>query len=154
MRLLDGQALALVHADRVDVGRVLRAARRLGDDFETYHGGDNGVSFNDVLSDIEQFLKLQGSDQETIIMAINRAGSKNKTDAEYCTALNEVMDQSSPRLPPKLDWFWENRIPKLSEVRGKVVLLRRYTDSSPTPRGIDLSVWGSKHDNDTFSVAF
>ena len=48
-------------------------------------------------------------------------------------------------------WYLGNTIPALSEVRGKIVLLRRFyiePKSQPTIWGIDLSAWP---ENTTFT---
>jgi len=129
---------------------------RLGPDFETYHGGKNCVSFEDVLKAISDFLAESGSGNETIIMAI--AGGDGL--ASFATDLRDLLDgrtadgkitaSTATKLKPK--WYYENRVPALSEVQGKVVLVRRYADTQPNPPGIDLSMWGPVHDNDSFTA--
>jgi 1-phosphatidylinositol phosphodiesterase len=119
---------------------------RLGPDFETYHGGKNGVSFQDVINDIATF--LSNSRNETIIMVI--AGGDGL--ASFATDLRDVVNRTSRRVTNNLSWFSENRVPALNEVPGKVVLLRRYEDKQANPPGIDLSMWGPVHSNDSFSA--
>jgi len=119
---------------------------RLGPDFETYHGGKNDVSFQDVIDDIAAFLAQNRN--ETIIMVI--AGGDGL--ASFAADLRAVVNRTSTRVTNKLNWFSENRVPALNEVPGKVVLLRRYKDEQPNAPGIDLSMWGPVHQNDSFSV--
>lgn len=122
---------------------------RLGPDFETYHGGKNDVSFQDVINDIATFLSNSSSRNETIIMVI--AGGDGL--ASFATDLRDVVNRTSKRITNNLSWFAGNRIPALNEVQGKVVLLRRYKDEQPNPPGIDLSMWGPPvHSNDSFSA--
>lgn len=40
-------------------------------------------------------------------------------------------------------WFKENRIPRLGEVRGRIVLLRKFAYSGDAKAGIDLTPWNS-----------
>ena len=123
---------------------------RLGPDFETYHGGKNDVSFEDVLKDIAGFLAESGSGHETIIMVI--AGGDGLPS--FATDLRDVMTGGTAggKITTRLNWYYENRVPALSEVLGKVVLLRRFKDEQPNPPGIDLSMWGPVHSNDSFSA--
>jgi len=121
---------------------------RLDYDFKIYHAKDDtGVSLDDVLRDVKRFLNT--NPRETVIMVIKREGKSNATDSLYAQRMRKVFDGTSTRVKNKVTWFTGNRVPKLGEVHGKVVLVRRYEDALAQAPGIDLTVW-SKHDNDSF----
>ncbi|MBX7170897.1 MAG: phosphatidylinositol-specific phospholipase C domain-containing protein [Pyrinomonadaceae bacterium] len=90
-----------------------------------------GLNFQDVLDKCYAFLDKNQS--ETIIMSVrDEGGGENPTDSfqkQFETYIN----------PKRSSWFLENRIPNLKEVRGKIILLRRFApDTSPV--GLD---WNS-----------
>lgn len=116
---------------------------RLGDDFQTRHGGDNGVSFEDVLADIQRFLQQPGSEEETIVMSINRDGDSDQTHikqfADDVRAI--VTGGTSSWVSTELTWYTTNHVPALQDVAGKVVLIRRYEDKASSAPGIALMNW-------------
>lgn len=130
----------------LDLGQQLAAGVRyldirLHDDLMIYHAAiPTGVSLDDVLKAISRFLKQPGSERETIVMQIKREGPKvggSLSDTAYRDKVNAVMNDTSRQIT----WYTKNEIPQLRDVRGKIVLVRRYWDRGQSPRGIDLSNW-------------
>lgn len=103
-----------------------------------YHGMvSQNLSFDAVREDCKAFLAAHPD--EVILMSINQENSESADfPAVISTAINE-----DPNL-----WFTTNRIPKLGEVRGKIVLLRRYGGASI---GINCADGWTDNDNSTLS---
>lgn len=92
---------------------------RVNGKIDVYHGpAYQGLSFEDVVTDVLQFLEQNPS--ETLIMCIKEEGDAKGENPELCDMVKAVIDQSKDK------WFTENRIPTLGEVRGKIVLMRRF----------------------------
>lgn len=73
--------------------------------------------FRPLVKEIQQFLSANPS--ETIIISVKREGPGESTDKQ----LGEILKDHYTN--PK-QWFTEPRIPKLGEVRGRIVLMRRF----------------------------
>lgn len=110
------------------------------DKFAIFHGNiSQKQNFEeDVRNVCQEFLKLHPS--ECIIMSIKQEGK----DAKCTRIFEETLD--SYLNGHQIYWYLENRVPTLGEVRGKIVLLRRYEPSARL-LGIDISPW---EDNTTF----
>jgi 1-phosphatidylinositol phosphodiesterase len=117
-------------------------------DLGIYHGlFGTGQSFDtDVVKVCIQF--LQAHPTETIIMSV-------KNDYTGSGAINALSDnqfassfKNAVQLTPTRDWYQANSVPILGDVRGRIVLLRRFADSAPAP-GINATGWS---DNATFSI--
>lgn len=100
---------------------------RVDEEMDIRHGiTDCGIDFDDVWNDFTLFLKEHPG--ETIIMQLN---SHDDDD--------EIADDLAKYMTDKNTWTGSS-IPKLGEVRGKVVLFRRYKETANG--GIDVrSVW-------------
>lgn len=104
----------------------------------------------DVLEVCYDFLRKNPS--ECIIMHIkDEAGSSPNFEAAFDLSINDAIDTF---------WYLNNTIPKLSAVKGKIVLLRRFSaapaNKEPSAsewnkslKGIDVTGWG---DNTTFEI--
>ncbi len=116
---------------------------RVDEEMDIRHGiTDCDIDFKDVWNDFTLFLKEHPG--ETIIMQLN----SHDEDDEIAKSLSEYF---------KSDNIWTSKsIPRLGEVRGKVVLFRRYKETDNG--GIDLTgVWpndGVKTDGDNGSDKF
>ncbi|EJL68001.1 phosphatidylinositol-specific phospholipase C [Chryseobacterium populi] len=99
-----------------------------------YHGiVDMDISFNgSVLGFCRQFLSENSS--ETIIMSVKNESSP-KGDSDKDKFYNDFMIAISQF--PEL-FYTENRIPTLDEVRGKIVLVRRFGLGTKPSIGLDL----------------
>lgn len=95
------------------------------------------------LSDAIGYFKtfLNENPTEALIMLVSR-GNDEATDESVTTAFAKVLDDN-----PKL-FYTSSRVPTLGEVRGKIVLLRRFGldgDSvSGHTWGLDLTEWDNK----------
>ena len=74
--------------------------------------------FRRVVDDVLTF--LSDNPTETVIMSVKREGPGNATDAQ----LSRIMRDHYAGDPNR--WFTAPRIPTLGEVRGKIVLIRRF----------------------------
>jgi len=92
--------------------------------------------FHDLLSECYSFLAANPT--ETLLMSVKREGTGKGTDQDLSRYLVQRY------LQPAEKWFTEPRVPSLGEVRGKIVLVRRFhVDPSlgNSGLGIDGSVW-------------
>lgn len=95
------------------------------------------------LSDVVGYFKkfLNENPSEALIMLVSR-GNNEATNESLTTAFAKVLDDN-----PKL-FYTSSRVPTLNEVRGKIVLLRRFGlagDSvSGHTWGLDLTEWDNK----------
>lgn len=95
------------------------------------------------LSDVVGYFKkfLNENPSEALIMLVSR-GNNEATDESLTTAFAKVLDDN-----PKL-FYTSSRVPTLNEVRGKIVLLRRFglADDSVSGHtwGLDLTEWDNK----------
>lgn len=99
----------------------------------------NYLHLSDVIGYFKTFLNENPT--EALIMLVSR-GNDEATDESVTTAFAKVLDDN-----PKL-FYTSSRVPTLGEVRGKVVLLRRFGldgDSvSGHTWGLDLTEWDNK----------
>ncbi len=86
-----------------------------------YHGIiSQNMNFNAILADCKAFLAAHPD--EVILMTVRDEADSG--DAAFAAAISAVINED-----PSL-WFTANRLPKLGEVRGRIVLLRRYPNST------------------------
>lgn len=117
--------------------------RNFEDRFLIYHGSiDQDQTFDDVLATMVAFLAAHPS--ETLIVSI-----KEELAAQGATQSFEDVFASYVAAQPDR-WALGATVPALGDVRGKLVLLRRF--DAVTPIGIDAhpAVWT---DNATFSIS-
>lgn len=99
----------------------------------------NFMHLSDVIGYFNTFLSENPT--EALIMLVSR-GNDEATDESVTTAFAKVLDDN-----PKL-FYTSSRVPTLGEVRGKIVLLRRFGldgDSvSGHTWGLDLTEWDNK----------
>ncbi|TWF45302.1 1-phosphatidylinositol phosphodiesterase [Chitinophaga polysaccharea] len=115
--------------------------RHIGDAFAIHHGSIyQNLNFTDVTNACYDFLAANPS--ETIIMCV-----KEEYDPTNNTRTFEQTFDSYTQLQPS-KWYLSATIPNLGQVRGKIVLVRRF-GASNTPKGIDCTNWA---DNTTFSI--
>lgn len=107
--------------------------KKEGDRLRIYHGPvDQELHFDsDIQANCLRFLESHPG--ECIVMLVSNEGSADKNIAElFWQALKGHHAQ----------WYLSNRTPTLGEVRGKIVLLRRFALAGGEPEnatGIDLS---------------
>ena len=95
------------------------------------------------LSDVVGYFKtfLNENPSEALVMLVSR-GNGEATDESVTTAFAKVMDEN-----PDL-FYTSSRVPTLHEVRGKIVLLRRFVLAGNSVGGhtwgLDLTEWDDK----------
>lgn len=80
--------------------------------------------FRKLVIDCQDFLRDNPS--ETLIMSVKREGPGNATDEQLSTILRQHYTAGDTAR-----WFTEPRIPHLGEVRGKIILMRRFALAEP-----------------------
>jgi len=113
-------------------------------DLNCYHGFVNCfVTFETVMEQVSAFLEAHPS--ECIIMSI-------KNEGDECAEFEQTLVNDWIESEEYADLFYtENAIPKLDDVRGQIVLMRRYnTYDTQLERGINArNNWA---DNATFTI--
>lgn len=99
----------------------------------------NFMHLSDVIGYFNTFLSENPT--EALIMLVSR-GNGEATNESLTTAFGKVLDEN-----PDL-FYTSSRIPTLGEVRGKIVLLRRFglagNSASSHTWGLDLTQWDDK----------
>lgn len=97
------------------------------------------IHLSDVIGYFKTFLNENPS--EALIMLVSR-GSDEATDESVTTAFANVMDNNSGL------FYTSSHVPTLNEVRGKIVLLRRFKLAGDSVDGhtwgLDLTEWDDK----------
>ncbi|WP_174997824.1 phosphatidylinositol-specific phospholipase C [Burkholderia lata] len=115
--------------------------RHARDAFDIHHGGIAlGMTFDDVLATCARF--LEAHPRECIVMSV-----KDEWPAHACTRSFDATFDAHRARHPRLRWHAGGTLPALGDVRGAIVLLRRFRSSRPL--GIDLTAWP---DNATFTI--
>ena len=100
-----------------------------------------GMMFDDVIATCAAFFALHPD--ECIVMSVKDECG----DADCTRSFARTFASYVTRYAEHVDWYLGDTIPRLGDVRGAIVLLRRF--ASETPVGIDLSAWP---DNATFEI--
>jgi 1-phosphatidylinositol phosphodiesterase len=100
-----------------------------------YHGiYPQRTPFQTILSTIHSFLSSPSSCRETIVMSLKQEDFPNTSDLDFSRLVhNEIF--AAPGGSGM--WFLENRVPKLGEVRGKVVMLSRFGNGEGWENGLE-----------------
>jgi len=115
--------------------------RDISDAFAIYHGPESEMqTFDDVLATMFAFLDAHPS--EAVIMSIKEEYTEENATQSFEATFDGYVAQAPDR------WFLGDGVPALGDVRGKIVLLRRFTAMSP-PLGLDASGWA---DDTTFTL--
>jgi len=89
-----------------------------------YHGVvPQKTLFQQILSDVYDFLTDPTSCRETIVMSIKQEDFATTPPPDFSALVHKEI-QMGPGGTGM--WFLENRIPLLGEVRGKVIMLSRF----------------------------
>jgi 1-phosphatidylinositol phosphodiesterase len=109
--------------------------------FTIHHGSVyQNMNFDAVLNACWDF--LDNNPTECIIMSIKEEHNPANNNRTF----EQTFDAYVQKKPN--GWYLSNTIPDLGNVRGKIVLVRRFGASSQ-PKGIDATNW---QDNTTFSI--
>lgn len=115
--------------------------RHEGDVFHINHARiPLGLMFDDVIAVCAGFLAQHPG--ECIVMSV-----KDECGTQDCTRSFAQTFESYIERYAEVRWYLGDTIPRLGEVRGSIVLLRRFASESAL--GIDLSMWP---DNATFEL--
>jgi 1-phosphatidylinositol phosphodiesterase len=115
--------------------------RHEGDVFHINHARIAlGLMFDDVIAVCVRFLEQHP--RECIVMSV-----KDECGTHACTRSFAQTFEAYVERYPAARWYLDHPIPRLADVRGSIVLLRRF--ESAAPLGIDLSAWP---DNSTFDL--
>jgi 1-phosphatidylinositol phosphodiesterase len=137
------QAQQLAIADQLVAGvRYLDLrCRHYQDGFLIYHGPvDQDQTFDEVLATMAKFLDEHPG--ETLIISVKEEAAPQSNTRSFEATFAAYVAQAPDR------WYLGDRLPRLGDVRGRLVLLRRFA-ASTAPLGIDGSGWA---DNTTFSL--
>ena len=89
-----------------------------------YHGAyPQRTPFQEILSVIESFFLDPSSSQETIVMSLKQEDFSVTPPPIFSQLVHRELLNGPGG---KQMWFLENRIPRLGEVRGKIVMLSRF----------------------------
>src|SRR5439155_23215825 len=115
--------------------------RHIGDAFAIHHGSIyQNMNFDDVLNACFSF--LTSNPGECIIMSVKEEYDPSNNTRTF----EQTFDAYTAKNPTH--WYLGDAVPTLGSVRGKIVLLRRFSAAS-TPKGIDATNWA---DNTTFTI--
>jgi 1-phosphatidylinositol phosphodiesterase len=137
------QAQRIAIADQLVAGvRYLDLrCRHYQDAFYIYHGPvDQDQTFDEVLATMATFLDEHPG--ETVIVSVKEEAAPQSNTRSFEATFASYVAQAPDR------WHLGDTLPRLGDVRGRLVLLRRFA-ASAAPLGIDGSGWA---DNTTFSL--
>lgn len=137
------QAQRIAIADQLAAGvRYLDLrCRHYQDTFYLYHGPvDQDQTFDEVLATMAQFLDEHPG--ETVIVSVKEEAAPSSNTRSFEATFAAYVAQAPDH------WYLGDTLPRLGDVRGRLVLLRRFAATAP-PLGIDGSGWA---DDTTFSL--
>ncbi len=115
--------------------------RNVNNQFDIYHlTVYQNLSFATVLQNVYDFLAANPT--EAIIMSVK----EEQPESGSTNTFEQTFDTYTAQHPER--WYLGATIPTLDTVRGKIVLLRRFS-ATTTPKGLDATVWS---DNTTFTI--
>lgn len=137
------QAQRIAIADQLVAGvRYLDLrCRHYQDSFYIYHGPvDQDQTFDEVLATMTRFLDEHPG--ETVIVSVKEEAAPSSNTRSFEATFAAYVARAPDR------WYLGDTLPRLGDVRGRLVLLRRFA-ASAAPLGIDGSAWA---DDTTFSL--
>ena len=107
--------------------------RHIHDAFKIFHGSvDQKTTFDLVLNDCLAFLKEHPA--ACLILSVKEESTPEENTRTFEQTFDTYVKTGDT------NWFLKDYIPALKEVRGKLVLFRRFSASS-VPNGIAASAW-------------
>lgn len=137
------QAQTLAIADQLAAGvRYFDVrCRHFQDAFLIYHGPiDQDQTFDEVLATMSKFLDEHPG--EALIVSVKEEAAPDGNTRSFEATFASYVAQARDR------WYLGDTLPRLGDVRGRLVLLRRFA-ASAAPLGLDGSAWA---DDATFSL--
>jgi 1-phosphatidylinositol phosphodiesterase len=115
--------------------------RHFQDAFLIFHGAiDQDQTYDQVLATMFAF--LDAHPDEVLIVSVKEESSPYQVTRSFEATFADYLARDPQR------WALAPTLPQLGDVRGKLVLLRRF-DATATPLGIDATAWP---DNTVFSI--
>lgn len=115
--------------------------RHVQDQFLMYHGGvDQNQTFDEVLATMYAF--LDAHPHETILASVKEEATPAQDTRTFEATFEAYVAQAPER------WTLGPSPPRLGDVRGTLVLLRRF-DATALPLGVDATQWP---DNASFTI--
>jgi 1-phosphatidylinositol phosphodiesterase len=107
--------------------------RNVEDGFAIVHGSYYLHKYfgKDVLNVCVKFLEEHPS--ETIVMSVKEEGKPKKAKLSFEGRFEKYVEGSKTR------WYFGDEVPRLGDVRGKIVLFRRF--KAKRVKGLDASAW-------------
>jgi 1-phosphatidylinositol phosphodiesterase len=139
----------LAQAQRIAIADQLAAGvryfdircRHIADAFLIFHGPiDQDQTFDDVVATMASFLDAHPG--ETLIVSVKEEAAPSGNTRSFEATFASYIAQAPDR------WYLGDTLPRLGDVRGRLVLLRRFA-ASAAPLGLDGSGWA---DDVTFSL--
>lgn len=116
--------------------------RHFNNDFSIHHGPVyQHQNFSDVLKTCVQFLKENPS--EVIVMSVKPEHTSRNNNQLFYQRFNQYVNEEANGI-----FYLEDRIPLVSEVRGKIVLVRRFG----APNELGIQARNGWRDNTTFTI--
>ncbi|AJQ96025.1 phosphatidylinositol-specific phospholipase C [Gynuella sunshinyii] len=121
--------------------------RHYEDALVVHHGAVyQHLNFDDVLVSVTDFLAAHPT--ETILMEVSEEYEAYNNTRSFEQTFVSYENNDLYR-----DFWWTHSyIPQLSEVRGKIVLLRRFRGSFWTSGGIDITPWADNAESDFYDT--
>jgi len=138
----------LTIAEQLNVGvRFLDIrCRHLNNAFVIHHGAVyQNQNFNDVLESVSSFLRANPS--ETVVMSVKPEHDAEGNNETFAETFKHTYKPNYPGL-----WYVEQAIPKLGDVRGKIVLLRRFNEAPFTPVLLGINADSGWPDDSTGTI--
>lgn len=125
----------LTIAEQLDAGARFFdvRCRHYRDRFLIFHGAiDQRQTFDQVLDTMIGF--LDAHPEETLLVSVNEEGVPADNTRSFETTFGTYIARTAAH------WSLDTRVPALGDVRGKLVLFRRFPITMP-PLGIDATAW-------------
>jgi 1-phosphatidylinositol phosphodiesterase len=136
----------LTIGEQLDIGvRYLDIRLRHIDDALVVHHGSvyQHQNFDDVLTQVTDFLATYPS--EVVVMEV----SEEYTSSNITRTFEETFNTYAENSAYSSYWWRHSYVPTVGDVRGKIVLLRRFSGSFWVSGGIDVTGW---EDNAEFTL--
>lgn len=116
--------------------------RHMNNKFRIFHGiADQKQSFSDILNSCKSFLRKNPS--EFIFMSVKEEYRQRNSTRKFYETFEEYLEKEA-----KDCFYIKNRVPKLQEVRGKIVLIRRFSIPEDKELGIQANDgWNDNRNN-------
>ena len=110
--------------------------RHVDNEFGIYHGDYfQYQNFDGVLESVTSFLRHNPS--ETVMMVVKPESSSENNTRTFAETFKAYQAKWETRYPQL--WYGGTTVPKLADVRGKIVLIRRFNEAPFSPAGLGIN---------------